>query len=209
MTNKTSLAALVVAVVALGFAIFGGGKTTEVIRETVKEIVGAAAGGDFQFPVTFYDRVIRANRLLATTTPQTLTGHTLVAADFQNPHFLRVVTLGGAADADYTFTLPASSTVGRAVVPNVGDREEMCFFVQATSSKSGLIITPGTGWDLTVATTTLTTVATSSVAAVRTIEQNQIGCLDMIREPGIGLQQVGNINAEIRFRVNANDTTND
>ena len=205
--NKLALAALLVGLVALAFGVFGGGKTTEIIRETVRELVGNA-GTENLNPVTFYDNVTRHYGFLSTTTPQTLTGHTLGGSDFINPGALRVVTLGGAFDADYTYTLPASSSVPH-LVPNPGDRSEICYYVTATTSKSGLILTPGTGWDLTIATTSAIGVSTTTVATVRTIEQNQIGCLDLFREPGGALTQPGNINAEIRVRVNADATGND
>lgn len=214
MTTKEKVllyAALVVGGLGLALGLGGGGKTTEqnIVERVVERVVGALPGGDIHAPVTFFDRVIYGRGFFSTTTPSALTGHTLVANDFLRPELLRVVTFGGQVNTDYTYTLPATSTVGSNIVPRVGDREELCFYVAASSSKHALLITGGTGWDMTVATTTLETVATSSVATTRGIEQNQIGCLDMIREPGAGLDQVGNINAEIRFRVNADTTTND
>ena len=45
--NKLALAALLVGLVALAFGVFGGGKTTEIIKETVRELVGATPGSDF------------------------------------------------------------------------------------------------------------------------------------------------------------------
>jgi len=198
--------ALVVVLVIVPFLRGAPGINT--IERIIKETVGATAGGDFTNPVKFFDRVIFGRDFFATTTPSALTGHTLGASDFTRPDLLRVVTFGGAVNTDYTYTLPATSTVGIAVVPRVGDREELCFFVQASTSKHALIFAAGTGWDFTIATTTIGSATTTSAGALG-IEQNQIGCLDMIREPGIGLGQLGNINAEIEFRSNANDTTTD
>jgi len=200
-----SLAALVVAVIALGIGVFGGGKTTEVIREVVKEMVGVAPGGTFDSYAHFRDGVRRTYPILSTTTSATVTSYTMAGSDFNNPQSLRVVTLG--SDANYTWTTPASSSLTQ-LVPQPFDREEICYYVQnATGVKRTLFFAAGTGVDFVMSTTTLTTVATSSGSTIG-IPQGKLGCLDLFREPGVGLGQVGDIQATVKFNVAADESAN-
>ena len=68
--NKIALAALLVGLVALAFGLFGGGKTTEIIRETVRELVGAAPGSDFpELRIGGVNFIAQRQDMVASNTP--------------------------------------------------------------------------------------------------------------------------------------------
>ena len=196
--------ALVVVLVIVPFLRGAPGINT--IERIIKETVGATPGGTFDFPATFNDRVIRHYGARATSTPPLLTGHTLVATDFTDPGALRVVNIAGAVNTNYTFTLPGSSTLTN-LVPNVGDREEVCYLnVASSTSRHNLIFAAGTGVDFVMATTSLN-VATTSLASALSFEDGSVGCIDFIRKPAdnraTDFTKQGDIEAVLKFNVTA------
>lgn len=150
MNQKVLLGVALFVVAVLGVVFPIGGKT---IVERVIEPLGAFPGGEILTPVEFRDSVTISPRVNATTT--TGTAATLVANDLLGVDFHRV-TFGGAQDADFTYTLPASTSLTN-LVPRVGATRTVCWFSVASSTSTGydLIFAGGTGTNLKASTTTI------------------------------------------------------
>lgn len=113
--------------------------------------IGAVVSPDIYDPVRFHNSVTFNPIPNATTT--TGSAATLVQNDLIYSQY-NMVTFGGAVNTDFTYTLPATSTL-QNFVPRVGSRTEVCWFnVASSTSAHDLIIAAGTGWDLAVSTTT-------------------------------------------------------
>ncbi len=130
----------------------------------------------------------------ATTTDEDSSSATLVEADLTDVGYY-IWTNGGAQNSDFTYTLPASTTL-TSFVANVGERSEVCWFQTASSTSGGdLIFVAGTGIDLTVATGTGT-------PAPLAIHEDQMGCIKFTRHAdGAGL--AGDVTAELKFQGDA------
>ena len=171
----------------------------ERIREIIREgkegsDLGAFPGGELNGPLAFRDQVSFVPRVSATTT--TGSSATLVAADIVNTQY-HIVTLGGAQDTDFTYTLPASTTMYH-FLPRVGERsEDICFFNTATSTSSGadLVFAGGTGVDLVVATTTR--------PVPLGVPEEQLACLAFTRQPTLSPTVPGDFTAVLKLYFDA------
>lgn len=124
-----------------------------VVEKTIERIVGAQPGPEIDDLVAKGKPFTAAPNVLSTTT-NIGTAATLTAADITNYGYF-VVTLGGADEADFTYTLPASTTIAN-LVPGVGNKASISFFNQASSSSEHLLIfAAGTGIDLEFATSSV------------------------------------------------------
>lgn len=161
----------------------------------VKEVsVGAFPGGDLFGPVTLNDRVRQKLGPTATTTASGATAATLVANDLLNVDF-HVVTLGGAENAGFTYTLPASSSL-TSFVPRVGEREEVCWLNAASSTSAhGLAFLPAQGVEFATASTT-----SAATTTAFSIGDGNIGCIDFFRISRDGTSATpGDIKAILKF----------
>lgn len=132
---------------------------------------------------------------IATTT--TGTSATFEAADYLASQYY-MVTLGGAQDTDFTFTLAASSSM-TGIVNAVGERtiSPFCLYnVASSTSVHAIILAAGTGIDLRYATSTSAGDAVPTIA----IEEGFEGCLTFIAQPqDEQVTKVGDITAELKL----------
>jgi hypothetical protein len=143
------------------------------------ETFGAIPGNEILEHINLRAGYEYTPRYLSTSTPQAGAG--ITAGDMQatlltNYEYVKV-SLGGAADTDFTWTLPASTSL-RSFLPYVGATKEVCFFSNATTSSSGadLIFAAGTGIDLKMAQATTTTTFFS-------VAEEDEGCIVFKRSP--------------------------
>lgn len=160
---KTSLVAIVIAVAALGFTLFGG---------SVKApSLGATPGGDFFNPVSINAGVTNSTQV-ATTSQGSVT---VTANEFRSWANASVVSFSPGLVAGATLTLPASSTISN-LVPRAGDRQTFCIRNATTTAAVPVILAGGTGTNLLV--------ASSSVSALgsKTLLTGKLGCVTLIRQ---------------------------
>jgi hypothetical protein len=192
----------VIAIVGLVLAFSGakaqvgekGGLSLDLSFGEIKELVclfkgcevepevkfGAFPGGDLS-NVNIIGENVYTPRTRATTTTigATLTGsaNDITAVDYT------IVSLGGAADTDFTYTFVASTSLP-SFLAKPGQRAEKCFFLNAsTTSEHDLIFAAGTGIDLVH--------ATSTVPVPLGIGESQTACFEFVRQPKGGSQSVG------------------
>lgn len=96
----------------------------------------------------------------------TSTTYTLLNSDISPYNLLTLQSLGAAT----TFTLPATSTIG--FIGNSGDSRQL--FIYNPSSATTTVVAGGTGWKITTASSTVTTVTLQAGKGVR---------LDLVRLP--------------------------
>ncbi len=102
--NKLALAALLVGLVALAFGVFGGGKTTEIIRETVRELVGATPGSDFpELRIGGVKFIAQRQDMAASNTPCALRVSATSTLDRITVHHKGRFADTGGANAVWTF----------------------------------------------------------------------------------------------------------
>jgi len=137
--------------------------------------VGAVVGPDVYDQVRFHNSVTFNPVSFATTT--TGSSATLVQNDLIHSQYT-MVTFGGAQNTDFTYTLPATSTL-ESFVPRVGSRTEVCWFnVASSTSVHSLIVAAGTGWDLAYASTTS---SGALIAPLGVLEDNLL-CIEAVRQ---------------------------
>lgn len=143
------------------------------VDEPAPVSVGAVVGPDVYDQVRFHNSVTFNPVANATTT--TGTAATLVQSDLTNTQYHQV-TFGGAVNTDFTYTLPATSTLTN-FVPVVGSRTEVCWFnVASSTSVHDLVFAAGTGWDLAVASTTET------AAPPLNLKEDNLLCIEAVRQ---------------------------
>jgi len=128
---------------------------------------------------------------LATTT--TGASADLTQADLEDIAY-HVVTTGDLVEgSDFTFTMPATSTLD-TYLSRIGAKAENCFFFTATTSDSNLIFAAGTGWDFVYASSTITAIGLGplQVGSTETI------CIESRRQPDDSGSQLGDITAEFK-----------
>lgn len=195
MDKKTVILTVVISLAAsLLVAVLRGTPPVSTIIEKVTEI-GAFPGGDIYTPVVFRSDLTSGEPFVATTTPATLTGHTI------NENFLLsgnyfVVTIGGASAVNYTYTFPASTSL-RSIVPSIGQSSKKCFFVTASSTAPELVFAAGTGVDFVHASTT---VALQTISVPTEVP----ACLTFQRQPaGVAPFTAGDIHVWLDLGVNS------
>jgi len=160
----------------------------------VSEIFGAFPGPDIYSEIYFRDGFVNILVPVATTTG-TGSSATLMASDLTGVG-LHIVTLGGAVDTAFTYTLPASTTL-QNFVPYIGAKQEVCWFNTASSTSTGadLIFAAGTGIDLMVSTTTTPVPLGAG--------EEEMACIDFYRQPDGTGRVIGDIFAVLKLYDNA------
>ncbi len=136
----------------------------------------------------------------ATATTTTGASATLVENDLLSVGY-HVITPGDLAEgADFTYTLPATTTLS-TFLSGVGERAEVCWFMTATTSDSNIIFAAGTGIDLRFASSTVTGQAVPGLQ----FGSEQDMCLKFMRQPkGNSVSSPGDMTAIIEI-YEAND----
>lgn len=134
------VSAVVALVVSSVVAYSLGGET--IVRETVREVVGASAGPENTEHQTFLNGFTNAG-YLATTTGGTVR---MTTGDLGNVTYLRVNPTSAT-----TLTLPASSTLA-GIIPKAGMCRELS--IENANATNDVTVTAGTGWDLKLASST-------------------------------------------------------
>ena len=109
--KKLALAALLVGLVALAFGLFGGGKTTEIIRETVRELVGATPGSDFpELTIGGVKFIAHRQDMLASNTPCALRVQSTSTLDLITVFHKGRFADAGTSNAVWTFSTSTART---------------------------------------------------------------------------------------------------
>lgn len=161
-------------------------------KGTVERVVGAQPGPDFLNPVVFEESVTFSPPYTATTTnigtAATLTQNDLISTGYFG------VTLGGADEADFTYTFPASTTLTN-FLPDVGSKKTISFFnVSSSTSEHVLIFAAGTGIDLEFASSSVAGTQPSPLG----VEDGDTARFEFERQPTLS-GTPGDITARVYF----------
>lgn len=173
--NKNNFVPVVAVIAILGF-IFSGialFRAPSVVNNT-QPPVGAVPGNEFQNQLVIRGGML-SGKLLATTS--NATAITLTANEFAGWANSSIVSYTPINTAARTITLPASSTLA-GVLQTAGDTQEFCFRNATTTSAIAITFAGGTGTNLLVASTTLTTTSGPKI-----VMSGKIACFTAIRQP--------------------------
>ena len=122
--NKIALAALLVGLVALAFGLFGGGKTTEIIRETVRELVGATPGSDFpELRIGGVNFIAQRQDMAASNTPCALRVSSTSTLDRITVHHKGRFADTGTGNAVWSFSTSTARTATGTVFNSISVSE--------------------------------------------------------------------------------------
>ena len=118
--KKLALAALLVGLVALAFWLFGGGKTTEIIRETVREMIAAAPGSDFpELTIGGVKFIAHRQDMVASNTPCALRVQSTSTVDKITVFHKGRFTDAGTTNAVWTFSTSTARTATGTVFNSI------------------------------------------------------------------------------------------
>lgn len=146
----------------------------------VAERFGAFPGPELFGPIVVHDSFTEKPAAAATTTGREGdAATTLSEKDLLRTQY-HAVNIGGALNTDFTYTLPASSTL-QSFVNSTGARSRVCWFnVASSTSVHALVFAAGTGIDFRIATTSNSLGADDSLL---TLEEDFQACIEFIRQP--------------------------
>ena len=122
--NKIALAALLVGLVALAFGVFGGGKTTEIIKETVRELVGATPGSDFpELTIGGVKFIAHRQDMAASNTPCALRVSSTSTLDRITVHHKGRFADTGTGNAVWSFSTSTARTATGTVFNSISVSE--------------------------------------------------------------------------------------
>ena len=145
--NKIALAALLVGLVALAFGLFGGGKTTEIIRETVRELVGAAPGSDFpELRIGGVNFIAQRQDMVASNTPCALRVSSTSTLDRITVHHKGRFTDAGTGNAVWSFSTSTARTATGTIFNSISvpNNAGLNFATRGYTSTSTTPTTSGT-----------------------------------------------------------------
>ena len=180
-----SLLGIVGAIVVLLGGLIGG----YVSAPPADLSLGAFPGPEILERIFLKGGVVTGHPVAATTTRGTAA--TLLAADLINLDYHRVLMSNSTSGANFTYTFPASSTLGN-FLSTPGESRKHCFFLYGTTSDSRLLFATGTGIDIRIASTTG---AQATVPALGG-DVGQETCFEFFRQPDDG-GGAGDITAHI------------
>ena len=173
MNSKSSLVALIViAIIAIGGYYY----------PQVRGQFGISAGPVFTEALEFLSGSSKqfVNATSSSNATLTLTGSDLAVrgAFYDTISFTKT-----GAVATTTWTFPATSTLP-SILRRAGERADICLYVATSTGGAGLVIAEGTGWNFSLASSTVTVGAVNSNggAVARQITGNYALCGIVMRE---------------------------